>query len=387
MANTKYKLNSRGYYEAKVWDGTYTSTGAKHRKSIVSKKSSADLEKKVSAFRRKIEEMEVAEINITFGEYSRRWFEIYKQTKEINTQKMYKTCVYKYLTPLDDIRLIDIKHSHFQQVINENSEHPKTCKNIRLTFSQIIKSAVRDRYLPHSAIEDVTMDISMPKYQKPQKRALTALETECVMKADLDSRKRAFISVLYYCGLRRGEALALTSEDFDWKKNTVNISKVIVFDNNTPILKPYPKSDNGIRIIPLPDASVSVLKDYVTDCEGFLFKGQDKPYLTETGYKRMWESIITSMNIAAGYNPQAKKNRIEKPIQGLTAHVFRHNYCTQLCYQIPTISTKKIAQLMGDTEKVVLNIYSHILEEQENVSGAINNAFSIGQKSDKNRTL
>ena len=97
--------------------------------------------------------------------------------------------------------------------------------------------------------------------------------------------------------------------------------------------------------------------------------------MTETAYKRMWESIITSMNIAAGYNPQKKKDRGEKPIQGLTAHIFRHNYCTMLCYQIPAISTKKIAQLMGDTEKVVLNIYSHILDEQENVYEAINNAF------------
>lgn len=375
MASTKYKLNSRGYYEAKVWDGTYTPSGAKHRKTITSKKSSADLEKKVAAFKRKIEEEEVAEVNITFGEYSRRWFEIYKQTKELNTQKMYRTCVFKYLAPLEDIRLIDIKHSHFQQIINENMEHPKTCKNIKLAFTQIIKSAVRDRYLPHSAIEDITMDISMPKYLKPSKRALTALERRCMIEADLDERKRAFVTILYYCGLRRGEALALTAKDFNWKKNTVSISKVIVFDNNAPVLKPYPKSDNGIRSVPLPDACIKPLKDYVSKCKGNLFTGQDKPYMTETAYKRMWESIISSMNIAAGYNPQKKKDRGEKPIQGLTAHIFRHNYCTMLCYQIPTISTKKIAQLMGDTEKVVLNIYSHILDEQEDVKSAINNAF------------
>ena len=375
MASTKYKLNSRGYYEAKVWDGTYTASGAKHRKTITSKKSSADLEKKVAAFKRKIEEEEVAEVNITFGEYSKRWFEIYKQTKELNTQKMYRTCVFKYLAPLEDIRLIDIKHSHFQQIINENMEHPKTCKNIKLAFTQIIKSAVRDRYLPHSAIEDITMDISMPKYLKPSKRALTALERRCMIEADLDERKRAFVTILYYCGLRRGEALALTAKDFNWKKNTVSISKVIVFDNNAPVLKPYPKSDNGIRSVPLPDACIKPLKDYVSKCKGNLFTGQDKPYMTETAYKRMWESIITSMNIAAGYNPQKKKDRGEKPIQGLTAHIFRHNYCTMLCYQIPIISTKKIAQLMGDTEKVVLNIYSHILDEQEDVKSAINNAF------------
>ena len=375
MATAKYKLNSRGYYEAKIWDGTYTPSGAKHRRSIRSYKSSADLEKKVSAFKNALEREEVAEINITFGEYSRRWLDIYKKNKEINTQRMYRSCVEKYLAPLDDIRLVDIKHSHFQQIINQNADHPKTCKNIKLAFSQIIKSAVRDRYLPHTAIEDITMDISMPKYIKPQKRALTALERQCMIDADLDERKRAFITILYYCGLRRGEVLALTTDDFDWNKNTVSISKVIVFNNNQPILKPYPKSDNGIRTVPLPEACISTLKSYAANSKGYLFKGQETPCMTESAYKRMWDSIITSMNIAAGYNPQAKKNRMERPIQNLTAHIFRHNYCTQLCYQIPTISTKKIAQLMGDTEKVVLNIYSHILEEQEDVSTAINNAF------------
>lgn len=377
MAKAKYTYNEqRKEWYTLVYDGTLTASGAKHRKRISSKKSSADLEKKVIAFKQQLEAGDTVQLStITFGEYSRIWLGLYKNTKELNTQKMYSLCVNKYLAILDDIRLIDIKHSHFQQVINANSDHPKTCKNIKLTFSQIIRSAVRDRYLPHSAIEDITMDISMPKYIKPQKRALTPLEKQCMIDADLDERKRAFITILYYCGLRRGEALALTADDFDFKKNTVSISKVIVFDNNTPALKPYPKSDNGIRVIPLPEASQSLLKDFVSKCTGFLFKGQEKAAMTETAYKRMWESIIVSMNIAAGYNPQAKKDRIEKPIQGLTAHVFRHNYCTMLCYQIPTISTKKIAQLMGDTEKMVLNVYSHMLEEQEDVSTALNSAF------------
>ena len=374
MATTKYKKNSRGYFETKVWDGTYTSTGAKHRKTLISKKSSADLEKKVAAFKRQLEDNEVAEINITLGEYADRWLALYKSTKEKNTQAMYRTSV-KYLDSISCVRLIDLKHSHFQQVITENKEHPKTCKNIKLTFTQIVKSAIRDHYLPRTALEDLTEDISLPKYQKPQKRALSSFEKQCMQDADLSDMKRAFVTILYYTGVRRGEALALTPDDFHWDDKTVSISKVVIFDNNAPEIKPYPKSDNGMRAIPLPEACISILKPYVDSCDGFLFKGQQTPLMTETGYKRMWESIVTSMNIAAGYNPQKKKDRGEKPIQGLTAHIFRHNYCTQLCYQIPAISTKKIAQLMGDTEKVVLNVYSHILDENEDVFTAINNAL------------
>ena len=377
MAKSKYTYNEkRKEWYTLVYDGTLTPSGEKHRKRITSKKSSADLEKKVNAFKAELSNQGfVQSSNITFGDYSRTWFKLYKQNTELNTQKMYRTCVESYLAPLDDIRLADIKHAHLQQIINSNSEHPKTCKNIKLTFTQIIKSAVRSHYLPHTAIEEITSDITMPKYQKPLKRALTALEIRCIKEADLDDMKKVFVSILYYCGTRKGEALALTPSDFDFDAKTLRVCKVVVYDGNTPIIKPYPKSDNGIRFIPLPDACIDVVKDYVTNCKGYLFKGQEKPLMTDTAYKRMWQSIITSLNIAAGYNPQAKKNRSGKPIQGLTAHIFRHNYCTQLCYQIPSISTKKIAQLMGDTEKVVLDVYSHILDEKEDVTTAINTAF------------
>lgn len=376
MANTKYSYDpERKGWTTLVYDGTLTASGGKHRKRITSRKSSADLEKKVAEFKRSLESEAAQLSTITFGEYSRKWFDLYKAAKELNTQRMYRTCVYKYLTPLDNIRLSDLKHSHFQAVINQNMDHPKTCKNIKLTFTQVIKSAVRDRFLPPAALENLTTDISMPKYSKPLKRALTAFERDCMFKADLDDRKRAFVTILYYCGLRRGEALALTPSDFDFETNQVSITKVIVFNNNTPELKPYPKSDNSKRSVPLPAAAIGPLKEYVGKCTGYLFTGLKSPLMTETAYKRMWESIVTSMNVAAGYNPQAKRNRAERPIQGLTAHVFRHNYCTQLCYQVPKISTKMIARLMGDTEQVVLNVYSHIQDENENVIGAINDAF------------
>lgn len=80
----------------------------------------------------------------------------------------------------------------------------------------------------------------------------------------------------------------------------------------------------------------------------------------------MWNRIIRQMNEAA-----------DEPISDLTAHVFRHNYCTNLCYQIPKISIKRIAQLLGDTEKMVLDVYNHILLEKEDAGGAVNNAMNF----------
>ena len=48
-----------------------------------------------------------------------------------------------------------------------------------------------------------------------------------------------------------------------------------------------------------------------------------------------------------------------------------------LCYQIPRISIKNIASLLGDDEAMVLRIYNHIMLEKEDTAGAVEAALSM----------
>ena len=47
------------------------------------------------------------------------------------------------------------------------------------------------------------------------------------------------------------------------------------------------------------------------------------------------------------------------------------------CYQIPVISIKKIAELLGDHEKMVIEVYNHILLEKEDAEKAVKQAFDF----------
>ena len=80
----------------------------------------------------------------------------------------------------------------------------------------------------------------------------------------------------------------------------------------------------------------------------------------------MWARILQALQAVSS-----------KQITGLTAHVFRHNYCTNLCYQIPKVSIEKIAELLGDTEKMVLEVYNHMVMEKEDATGAVEDALSF----------
>ena len=165
MAKAKYSFNEkRKEWITYVYDGTVTESGQKHRKKLISKKSSADLEKKVIAFKQSLAEGNAQISNITFGEYAQKWYESAKASKEINTKKMYQSVLKACFNEINDIPIANITHSHFQRCINAKLEHPRMCILIKQTFGQIVRSAVRDRLMPRNAIEDVLMDISLPKY-------------------------------------------------------------------------------------------------------------------------------------------------------------------------------------------------------------------------------
>ena len=89
-------------------------------------------------------------------------------------------------------------------------------------------------------------------------------EKEAVFSADFINMQKAFVYIIYGCGLRRGEALALERSDFDFEHKKLSVSKSLAFDENTPYIKST-KSQNGIREVPIPSNVLPFLREY---CRG-----------------------------------------------------------------------------------------------------------------------
>jgi len=75
--------------------------------------------------------------------------------------------------------------------------------------------------------------------------------------------------MLYWCGIREGELLALTPADFDFEKGTVSISKSYQRIDKQDIIT-TPKTPKSNRIIQMPDFLVDEMQDYI----GQLYKIQ-----------------------------------------------------------------------------------------------------------------
>lgn len=203
------------------------------------------------------------------------------------------------------------------------------------------------------------------KYKAPEKRPLTPYEKKAVFEADFLLKDRALVYLLYGCGLRREEVLALSIFDFSLQKKEVYINKAIVFDGNNPILKDTKNYTH--RTVPIPDNVFPVIESYIRSLHGtLLFHMANGTYITKSSYRKTWERIIRTMQLVS-----------KEEIDGLTAHIFRHNYCTSLCYQVPNISLAKIAELMGDTIEMVIKVYNHIMAEKEKPAEVITAALAL----------
>ncbi|MCD8046207.1 MAG: site-specific integrase [Clostridiales bacterium] len=364
----KYKRGKDGYFQARVWDGTYTASGKKHYIRVRSKQSSRDLERQVAELNRKREQREgVIKSNETFLDYARTWRKLYKAQRSANTKAMYDNIIETHFSALAGIRLQEIDRIHLRTLLNKQAGHNRTQQQIYMAFKQVIRSAVADQLFPAAVADNIFNNIDRPAYSAKEKRPLTPYEKEAVFAADFLPQDKAYVYLIYGCGLRREEAMALTIFDFNFKDHTVTINKAHEYTKGAATQKD-PKTERGYRTIPVPDRVFGALKDYVGSLKAsgctYLFAFDDGKPLDKNAYERMWRRIIRQMRTVS-----------DQEIVGLTAHIFRHNYCTDLCYQIPKISIKHIAYLLGDTEQMVLNVYNHIVMEKEDAALAVNAAL------------
>lgn len=367
----RYKKRKDGRYATTVMVG-YKPDGRPNN-IFLSAKTEKALRDKITELKIKAKTGElIKESDTLLSDYTDSWLTTYKASAGINTRAMYDNIVSKHIKPeLGHLPLNKIVRSDIQKLINDNQEHPRTCEQIKMTINQILNCAVDDKLIS----ENVAKKVILPKHPKAEKRALTELEKKAIKKADFPLREKAFVMLLFYFGLRRGEALALSKSDIDLKNKVLSVNKTVIFDKNNPVIKAGAKSDAGNRTIPIPAHATSFLRSFLKSVDTFyLFPGKSFETLSKSQYVKMWERIVSKMNDAVTSDKEKSINA--QPITGLTAHIFRHNYCTMLYYS--GISQKKAVELMGHSDiKMIMEVYAHLDEKKESVQEKLDSAIAL----------
>jgi integrase len=287
---------------------------------------------------------------------------------------MYERLVFKHIIPaIGNKKLKDLLKSDIQEMINNRAAHIRTCQQLRMASKQMLNSAMENGLI----YRNVALNISLPTNIKQKKRGLTDAEKEAIKKTNFTDREKAFIYVLMCTGVRRGEALALSRMDIDFKKKIIKIRNSITFNGSEPILKPFLKTEAGFRDLPITAELESVLKPYVDNLKSlYLFERIDGGLMPKSTYDDFWKYIVDRINVTAGGTPLVKTKEKQpdgtykykdikglQVIHGLTAHVFRHNYCTSLYYA--DVKLQDAQHLMGHANmQITSDIYTHLDEQK-----------------------
>ena len=224
----------------------------------------------------------------------------------------------------------------------------KTIKEIRSVLFSLFETAKNNRLILGNPATCLKVNGAPSK----KRRELTEDEREKYLDSCFFNEFGLFSAVLYYLGLRRGEALALKHSDFGDKY--VKISRQFVYPNNSKPVETTPKTDAGTREIFIPENLQVMLfiwdagKNYKGDPDDYIFQDTNGNPLSYSTFRRKWNNFISE---ALGEDTE------------ITPHYLRHNYCTLLYDSGVDVQTAKV--LMGHAKiETTLNIYTHLSESR-----------------------
>lgn len=380
----KYKKRADGRYQANIHIG-FTESGKREYETVYAY-TNAELENKKAEVKDRVNKGIYAnDRGMIVKELAEKWYKTEKAVCAIRTKEMYERLTYKHIIPaIGEIRLKELKKSDVQLMINKRADRHRTCQQLKMATRQMLDFGIEDGLL----YKNVALKVSLPIKDKTEKRGLNDIEREAIKKSNFTDKERAFIYVLLYCGLRRGEILALSRGDVSMKSKTITIKNVVTFDVSKPVLKPSPKTQAGFRSIPITSELEKILRPYIDNLETFyLFGSKNGELMSKSTYDGFWNRIIEKINIAAGGTPTVQwrkskdgENKKEvkglQVIHGLTAHVFRHNYATMLYYA--DVPIKDAQYLLGHSNiKITLDIYTHLDKNKSNIAEKISKISAL----------
>ena len=319
----------------------------------------------------------------TFGDWALRWIKLKKTKVSDGQYRAYQSCV-SHLERLRHMQISKIKTADIQDIIDDlASENPntgkpaahKTLEMVRMTASQIFEFAIANRVMDYNPARSTEINKNAPRGKR---RALTDEEQGWIINTPHRAQRSAMI--MMYSGLRRGELIALTWEDISLKAlgaecDSITVNKAAARIGSELIIKPFAKTEAGIRTVYIPQALADFL---VSEKENdiALFSRNKKTVLlnaipvcrsssgnmmTISAWDRMWESYLCDLNIKYGKfaKPPNKFDPKGVPmmIPRITAHWLRHTFASLLYLSGVDVVTAK--KQMGHADiKTTLQIYT-----------------------------
>ena len=150
--------------------------------------------------------------------------------------------------------------------------------------------------------------------------------------------------MLFWCGIREGELLALTPADFNFKKKTVSITKSYQRIKGRDVITD-PKTRKSIRVVSMPTFLVEEIREYIDSLYGVKPDDRIFPITKSTLTKAMERG-----SKAAG-------------VQRIRIHDLRHSHISLLISM--GFTAVEIADRVGHESIHITYRYAHMFPERQ----------------------
>lgn len=292
-------------------------------------------------------------INDVYPEY----MEYLSLNNKITTLEMKKYKFKNYILPYFenfDINKLDRNmYIDFICKVKENNCSANLMEKIHYVCKDFFRYIALSYNVPNIT-NDIKLNFNDYKISDNQKKGIfSKKEFDKFIRCVDDKVYHALFNVLFYCGLRKGEALALKISDF--KNGSLYINKTITKDSfNGKRLILTPKSKSSIRVVKLDLFTRIELKKLIK-----FYKNNNKDF-NENYF------LFGGSNPIACTTLERKKNNYCKlaKVKQIRIHDFRHSHASML-YEKNT-KIKLIQERLGHSNiDITLNTYVHTNKKQE----------------------
>ena len=209
-----------------------------------------------------------------FYEYAMNWYQLKKEPFiSASSKSAYKSCFVKHILPEYGMRQMKaISAKELQEFLNKARGMSKSFITLLIG---ILKGIFSTAYAEGVIPRDVSYALIRPKTSPAnEKRSLTPEETQRILVTIQEHPEGLLLGVLYYLGLRRGEALGLKWGDFDFESDMVHIQRDIDFTDSVA-KEDTLKTTAADRFVPVPKELKELLLPRKGKEDGFVFHTED----------------------------------------------------------------------------------------------------------------
>ena len=358
------KKRSDGRYQVSIQDGINPETGKPQRKVFYGE-TQKEAKQKRDEYIRNREIGLKQNRKLTVADWAAKWLAVYG-TGGYSVTRSNELAVRKLTAFMGDKVLAEVVKSDVQRFADTVKEMSfSSVKKIQMTVQNVFREAVADRLI----VFDPTLKVEWGYASKGSHRALAEWEVDLITQHWREHRFGILVMLMLYGGLRRGEVLALTWGDIT--DDTIHVTRALHFENNIAVMGDMPKTEAGIRDIPIFSAA---LRQAIAEMRG----APDESIaasccaagrLTERAFERGWKGFNAAMqNILNGrtaIRPGQRNDLIAvQQVFAIRAHDLRHTFCTMI---VETgIDLKTVQKLMGHAdETMIMEVYNHLRDRLE----------------------